>query len=73
MVRHTATAHIALGRYKLTPSGNTWTYTSLYVFTGGSDGDYSFSSLVFDKRGNLYGTTICGGVNNNGVVFKITP
>jgi uncharacterized repeat protein (TIGR03803 family) len=59
--------------YKLTPSSGTWTYSSLYVFTGGSDGQYSFSNLVFDKQGNLYGTTNVGGANNFGIVFKITP
>jgi uncharacterized repeat protein (TIGR03803 family) len=58
--------------YELTPSGSTWTYKSLYVFTGGSDGLYSFSNLVFDK-GNLYGTTNRGGANGYGVVFKVTP
>ena len=42
--------------YKLTPSGGTWTYTSLYVFTGSSDGLFSYSNLVLDKQGNLYGT-----------------
>jgi uncharacterized repeat protein (TIGR03803 family) len=59
--------------YKLTLSDSTWMYTSLYVFTGGGDGLYSFSNLVFDKRGNLYGTTNQGGANGYGVVFKITP
>ena len=59
--------------YKLTHSGGTWTYNSLYVFTGGSDGLYSFSNLVFDTNGNLYGTTNQGGANGSGVVFKITP
>ena len=59
--------------YKLTYSGGTWTYNSLYVFTGGSDGLYSFSNLVFDTNGNLYGTTNQGGANGSGVVFKITP
>lgn len=59
--------------YKLTRSGETWTYTSLYVFSGGDDGEYSFSNLVFDKQGNLYGTTNVGGANGFGVVFKIAP
>jgi uncharacterized repeat protein (TIGR03803 family) len=59
--------------YKLTPSNDTWTYTSLYVFTGGIDGLYSFSNLIFDKHGNLYGTTNLGGADGFGVVFKITP
>ena len=59
--------------YELTQSGGTWTYTSLYIFIGGSDGQFSFSNLVFDKRGNLYGTTKQGGANENGVIFKVKP
>jgi uncharacterized repeat protein (TIGR03803 family) len=59
--------------YKLTPSSGTWTYTSLYVFTGGTDGYYSFSNMVFDKKGNLYGTTGYGGTNGSGVAFKVKP
>lgn len=58
--------------YELTPSGSTWNYNPLYEFTGGSDGQYSFSNLVFDKQGNLYGTTKYGGAGY-GVAFKITP
>ncbi len=59
--------------YKLTNSGGTWTYSELYTFTGGTDGLYSFSNLVADKLGNLYGTTKQGGQNGYGVVFKVTP
>jgi uncharacterized repeat protein (TIGR03803 family) len=59
--------------YKLTPSHGTWTYTLLYLFTGGSDGLFSYSNLVLDKRGNLFGTTDLGGANGFGVVFKIKP
>ena len=59
--------------YELTSSGGIWNYTSLYVFTGGSDGLFSFSNLVFDQQGNLYGTTNLGGANGYGVVFKIKP
>jgi uncharacterized repeat protein (TIGR03803 family) len=59
--------------YKLTPSGSSWNYSSLYVFTGQDDGFYSFSNLVFDAQGNLYGTTKNGGSGGYGVVFKITP
>jgi len=59
--------------YKLTSSGGIWTYTLLYTFTGGSDGLYSYSNLVLDKEGNLYGTTKYGGTSGNGVVFKVAP
>jgi uncharacterized repeat protein (TIGR03803 family) len=59
--------------YELTPSGSSWTYTQLYSFTGGTDGQYSFSNLVFDTAGNLYGTTNQGGAYGYGVIFKVTP
>ncbi len=40
--------------FKITPTGSE---TVLYGFTGGADGAYPYSSLVFDTQGNLYGTT----------------
>jgi len=38
--------------FKLTRSSG-WTYTSLYDFTGGSDGAVPFSNLIFDLYGNI--------------------
>jgi uncharacterized repeat protein (TIGR03803 family) len=58
--------------FKLTPSADGWTYTSLHDFTGGGDGGYPLSNLVFDANGNLYGTASEDG-NHYGVVFEITP
>ena len=58
--------------FKLAPSGGGWTYTLLYTFTGGSDGQFSISNLV-SRNGNLYGTTIGGGANGAGVVYELTP
>jgi uncharacterized repeat protein (TIGR03803 family) len=58
--------------YELTQSGSSWTYNSLYVFSP-VDGYYVYSNLVFDKRGNLYGTASVGAGNNYGAVFKVTP
>ncbi len=62
--------------FKLTPSGGSWTYTLLHNFTGGSDGESPGSALIFDKSGNLYGTTYWGGAaacsEGCGVVFEIT-
>jgi len=53
----------------------------LYGFTGAGDGgEPGYGDLVFDQAGNLYGTTITGGVGNCnspsetcGVVYKLTP
>ena len=61
-----------------TPSNGSWIFTSLHDFTGGSDGGYPYSNLVFDASGNLYGTASQGGTSANcsggcGVVFEITP
>jgi uncharacterized repeat protein (TIGR03803 family) len=58
--------------FELSPSGNSWTYTLLYTFTGGSDGQFTISNLVL-KGGKLYGTTIGGGANGAGVIYKLTP
>jgi len=58
--------------YELTPSGGGWTYTLLYTFTGGSDGQFTISNLVL-KNGKLYGTTQNGGANGAGVIYKLAP
>ena len=38
-----------------------------------ADGKYPEAGLVRDAEGNLYGTTSGGGVNDDGVVFKLAP
>jgi uncharacterized repeat protein (TIGR03803 family) len=46
--------------------------TLLYSFTGtNGDGAYPEAPLVRDSAGNLYGTTMSGGVNAVGTVFKL--
>jgi uncharacterized repeat protein (TIGR03803 family) len=50
-----------------------WRETVLYRFQGGTDGWYPDAGLVMDSGGNLYGTTVWGGMNNEGTVFEITP
>ena len=49
--------------FKLTPSSNSWTLSVLHSFAGtsGNDGSSPASGLIFDKAGNLYGTTFAGG------------
>jgi uncharacterized repeat protein (TIGR03803 family) len=61
--------------FKLSPASGGSTKTVLYSFGGPTgDGAYPYAGLVFDGAGNLYGTTIQGGVDGNGgTVFKLTP
>ena len=58
--------------YELTPSGGGWTESILYSFPGGVGGFYPFSGVIFDNAGNLYGTTVDGGLANRGTVFELT-
>jgi uncharacterized repeat protein (TIGR03803 family) len=57
--------------YKLSEESGSWTYTSLYVFTGGTDGQYSYSNPVIEGD-RVFGTTRFGGANGSGVVWEIT-
>jgi len=57
--------------FKLDAKG---TETVLYAFTGGTDGGNPEAGLIRDAEGNLYGTTVDGGLTTNsgyGVVFKL--
>jgi len=55
--------------YKLDPSGN---YTLLHTFAPAADGANPSAGVVADATGNLYGTTLHGGVANQGVVYKLS-
>jgi uncharacterized repeat protein (TIGR03803 family) len=59
--------------FRLTPpaAGQTaWTETTLYAFTGGTDGTTPVGSLLMDKSGALYGATQGSPANT---LFKLTP
>jgi uncharacterized repeat protein (TIGR03803 family) len=59
--------------FKITPSG---TLTTLYSFcsqSGCTDGEFPLLGLVQATNGNFYGTTVGGGAQDWGTVFKITP
>jgi uncharacterized repeat protein (TIGR03803 family) len=56
-----------------TPAG-AWTETVLYSFQSvNNDGNFPRGALVFDKLGNLYGTTQTGGIGDVGTVFELSP
>ncbi len=60
--------------FRVTPSGE---LTTLYTFSGGSDGAYPYAGLVQASDGNFYGATQYGGAAfveaGFGTVFKLTP
>jgi uncharacterized repeat protein (TIGR03803 family) len=62
--------------FKLSPpsgESTTWTETVLHTFTGGDDGGNPNGGLIFDKSGNLYGTTVGVGFRGFGTVFRLAP
>jgi len=63
--------------YELWPSGESWTKTVLYSFTGLSDGGIPAAGVTL-RNGSLFGTTEYGGGSPNckygcGVVFGLSP
>ena len=47
------------------------TFTTLHSFNG-TDGANPFAGVIQASDGNLYGTTVTGGANSYGTIFKIT-
>jgi uncharacterized repeat protein (TIGR03803 family) len=56
-------------------SGGGWTEQVLHNFNSAApDGTFPYAGLIFDKNGNLYGTTLYGGLTSgSGTVFELTP
>lgn len=60
--------------FQLSPSANgQWTETVLHNFGKGTDGTLPYGAVVLDASGNLFGTTINGGLIGTGIVFELTP
>jgi len=48
-------------------------FKTLLEFNGADGANPVYTSLIQGRDGNLYGTTLGGGSNGGGTVFKITP
>jgi uncharacterized repeat protein (TIGR03803 family) len=69
MAEPPAPANMAAARsYKITLDG---IFASVHSFTG-ADGSNPYAGVIQAGDGNYYGTTLAGGVNDAGTVFKLT-
>ena len=61
--------------FELSPiEGGGWRETILHSFGYGGDGTYpDFAGVSMDAAGNLYGTTLDGGIYGYGSVFEMSP
>ncbi len=59
--------------FDLAYNGSMWVYSNLYSFGATNDGHYPEGPVVLDASGNIYGTTVNGGMNQNGVVWEFAP
>ena len=57
--------------FQMTKSGNDWTEAPIYSFTG-PDGAYPSAGVILDSNGNLFGTTVEGGLYGFGAIFELT-
>jgi uncharacterized repeat protein (TIGR03803 family) len=58
--------------FEITHANGTWKLTPLYAFKDQPDGALPYGGVIFDKAGNLYGTTYYAGVHDVGTVYKLT-
>jgi uncharacterized repeat protein (TIGR03803 family) len=65
-----ATVNEAGTVFRITPGG---ALTIIYSFSGDADGFGPAAGLAQGTDGNFYGTTINGGANNAGTIYKISP
>jgi uncharacterized repeat protein (TIGR03803 family) len=59
--------------FKLTDRPSGWALTTLYSFSGGSDGAIPLGGVIFGPDGSLYGDTSAGGDSGYGTVFNLKP
>ena len=57
--------------FQLSPVQGQWHLTTLYAFKDSPDGALPYGSVVFDKAGNIFGTTYYAGANDLGTVYTL--
>lgn len=56
--------------FKLNPDGSS--FQVLHTFGSRADGKKPYGGVILGDDGALYGTTVQGGLNNLGIVFKLS-
>jgi uncharacterized repeat protein (TIGR03803 family) len=60
--------------FKLTNvGGGQWQHAVLHAFEGSPDGKYSYNGMARGPGGTLYGSTVRGGADDDGVIFAFKP
>ncbi|HEX6504394.1 MAG TPA: choice-of-anchor tandem repeat GloVer-containing protein [Terriglobales bacterium] len=59
--------------FRITPAGVLTVLHNFCTKAACPDGQYPFGPLIQSTDGNFYGTTVSGGANSVGEVFRITP
>lgn len=57
--------------YTLAHTSTGWTESVIHAFGFGNDGSSPSSHIVLDREGNIYGTTLQGGLYSQGIVFEL--
>jgi len=52
---------------------STSTFTTVHDFSGGSDGGTPNHFLLIDTNGDIFGTTVVGGVSGFGTIYEYSP
>ncbi len=59
--------------YEVTAEGALKTLYAFCSLPNCADGDFPASALLLATDGNFYGTTVGGGANGDGTIFRLTP
>ena len=70
--------HLTGTVFEMTHTSTGWNEKPIYIFKGlpfgkNSDGTNPSTGVIFDRAGNLYGTTNYGGVYGVGTIYKLHP
>src|SRR5260370_34048062 len=72
---HSANKLLAMGAAAAWLATSAWAASTtklVYSFAGNGDGEYTDTELVIDSTGDLYGTSVQGGLYGGGTVFQVT-